>query len=366
MAQRSPNFSTLGPTERRIRNFPLHSQALTAVPLGSARLMDQLEDRILSHEKTTAALVEHAFRIKEDIVSTLHHMQHKGGGDRLARQLLEEHIRNITAIVRQLNRDIEALQEQIRVRDNLSYGTNSTLKSLEMRQLSGLGDLRGRVSRCDAGLARVSAEHKVTYERLQSLSKEQQATKLVLESKIKETEIQLQGSSHSLPLAPCQISHLLSRIEQSVMQQDAKLKLAYKESNQQLHLLEAKLQDAIDHLTSQISSARSQMEQEQERFEKKLLEKIDQLFLAIKEKSETDSRALEVQLSEIHGKLQKMEAGQKCAAQEPEVNQAEDRMSVQLSKLQSDFTEDIKEVKAEDSAPSTRALDPCSRSWNRK
>ncbi|XP_026537826.1 protein FAM81A [Notechis scutatus] len=255
MAQRSPNFSTLGPTERRIRNFPLHSQALTAVPLGSARLMDQLEDRILSHEKTTAALVEHAFRIKEDIVSTLHHMQHKGGGDRLARQLLEEHIRNITAIVRQLNRDIETLQEQIRVRDNLSYGTNSTLKSLEMRQLSGLGDLRGRVSRCDAGLARVSAEHKVTYERLQSLSKEQQATKLVLESKIKETEIQ-----------------------------------------------------------------------------------------------EMDSRALEGQLSEIHGKLQKMEAGQKCAAQEPEANQAEDRMSVQLSKLQSDFTEDIKEVKAEVSA----------------
>lgn len=41
----------------------------------------------------------------------------------------------------------QALQEQIRVRDNLSYGTNSTLKSLEMRQLSGLGDLRGRVSR---------------------------------------------------------------------------------------------------------------------------------------------------------------------------------------------------------------------------
>ncbi|XP_032088571.1 protein FAM81A isoform X1 [Thamnophis elegans] len=336
MAQRSPNFSTLGPTERRIRNFPLHSQALTAVPLGSARLMDQLEDRILSHEKTTAALVEHAFRIKEDIVSTLHRMQNKGGGDRLARQLLEEHIRNITAIVRQLNRDIEALQEQIRVRDNLSYGTNSTLKSLEMRQLSGLGDLRGRVSRCDAGLARVSAEHKVTYERLQSLSKEQQATKMILESKIKETEIQ--------------ISHLLSRIEQSVMQQDAKLKLAYKESNQQLHLLEAKLQDAIEHLTSQISSARSQMEQEQERFEKKFLEKIDHLFLAIKEKSEVDSRALETQLSEIHGKLQKMEAGQKGSAQEQEANPAEDRMTVQLSKLQSDFTEDIKEVKAEVSA----------------
>ncbi|XP_042327334.1 protein FAM81A isoform X2 [Sceloporus undulatus] len=333
MAQRSPVFTTLGPTERRIRNIPLHSQALTAVPLGSARLMDQLEDRILSHEKTTAALVEHAFRIKEDIVCTLHRMQNKGGGDRLARQLLEEHIRNITAIVRQLNRDIEMLQEQIRVRDNLSYGTNSTLKSLEMRQLSGLGDLRGRVSRCDAGLARLSAEHKVTYERLQNLSKDQQATKLILESKIKEAEIQ--------------ISHLLNRIETSIMQQEAKLKVTYKESNQQLHLLDTKLQDAIDYLSTQIASTRNWVEQEHKRFEKAFMEKIDQLSLAIKEKSEMDGRALEVQFGEIHGKLDKMEDMQKMAAEEHGAKQGEDRFDIQLTKLQMNINEDIKEVKAE-------------------
>jgi len=37
-----------------------------------------------------------------------------------------------------------------------------------------------------------------------------------------------------------QISHLLSRVEQSIMQQEAKLKIAYKESNQQVHLLDTK------------------------------------------------------------------------------------------------------------------------------
>ncbi|KAJ7311307.1 hypothetical protein JRQ81_006923 [Phrynocephalus forsythii] len=335
MAQRSPVFTTLGPTERRIRNIPLHSQALTAVPLGSARLMDQLEDRILSHEKTTAALVEHAFRIKEDIVCTLHRMQNKGGGDRLARQLLEEHIRNITAIVRQLNRDIEVLQEQIRVRDNLSYGTNSTLKSLEMRQLSGLGDLRNRVARCDAGLARLSAEHKVTYERLQNLSKDQQASKLILESKIKEAEIQ--------------ISHLLNRIETSIIQQEAKLKLTYKESNQQLHLLDTKLQEAIDYLSNQISSTRNWMEREHERFEKEFMEKIDQLSMAIKEKSEMDGRALEMQFREIHGKLGQLEGVQKGATGPggQEGRPAEERLSLQLGRLQREMNEDVKEVKAE-------------------
>lgn len=46
-------------------------------------------------------------------------------------------------------------------------------------------------NRCDAGLARLSAEHKITYERLQSLSKDQHTSKLILESKIKEAEIQV-------------------------------------------------------------------------------------------------------------------------------------------------------------------------------
>ena len=87
--------------------MPRHSQSLTMAPYSSVRLVEQLEDRILCHEKTTAALVEHAFRIKDDIVSSLQKMQNKGGGDRLARLFLEEHIRNITAIVKQLNRDIE-------------------------------------------------------------------------------------------------------------------------------------------------------------------------------------------------------------------------------------------------------------------
>lgn len=100
------NLSHKTPSRRRVRTMPRHSQSLTMAPY-SVNLMEQLEDRILCHEKTTAALVEHAFRIKDDIVNSLQKMQNKGGGDRLARLFLEEHIRNITAIVKQLNRDIE-------------------------------------------------------------------------------------------------------------------------------------------------------------------------------------------------------------------------------------------------------------------
>lgn len=89
-------------------------------------------------------------------------MQNKGGGDRLARLFLEEHIRSVTAIVKQLSRDMEVLREQIRARDNISYGTNSALKPLEMRQLFGLGNLQGRTARCDASTARLQSSGRPT------------------------------------------------------------------------------------------------------------------------------------------------------------------------------------------------------------
>lgn len=103
--------------------MPRHSQSLTMAPYSSVSLVEQLEDRILCHEKTTAALVEHAFRIKDDIVNSLQKMQNKGGGDRLARLFLEEHIRNITAIVKQLNRDIEV--RCVTIRWAMSLSTSS-------------------------------------------------------------------------------------------------------------------------------------------------------------------------------------------------------------------------------------------------
>lgn len=202
-----------------------------------------------------------------------------------------------------------------------------------MRQLSGLGDLRGRVARCDAGLARLSAEHKITYERLQSLTKDQHTSKLILESKIKETEIQ--------------VSHLLSRVEQAVAQQEAKLKLAYKESAQQLHLLDTKLKNAIEELSSQILSARSWLEQEHERIEKELVQKLDQLSLTFKENTEMSERATEMKFNQMSEKINKIEEIQKISMEAHETQQTEEKINIRIGKLQNEINEDIKEMKAE-------------------
>ncbi|XP_049629644.1 protein FAM81A isoform X1 [Suncus etruscus] len=331
MAQRNTAFPSLVAKERRVRTMPRHSQSLTMAPY-SVSLVEQLEDRILCHEKTTAALVEHAFRIKDDIVSSLQKMQNKGGGDRLARLFLEEHIRNITAIVKQLNRDIEVLQEQIRARDNISYGTNSALKTLEMRQLSGLGDLRGRVARCDASIARLSAEHKTTYEGLQHLNKEQQAAKLILETKIKDAE--------------GQISQLLNRVDVSISEQSTKLKMSHRDSSHQLQLLDTKFKGTIEDLSNQILSARNWLQQEQERIEKELLQKINQLSLVVQENSGANERDMEMKLSQMSARLDKIEESQKKTMDVQRAKQ-EEKVHGRISKLELQMNKDMKEMKAE-------------------
>ncbi|XP_019513070.1 PREDICTED: protein FAM81A [Hipposideros armiger] len=419
---------------RRVRTMPRHSQSLTMAPYSSVSLVEQLEDRILCHEKTTAALVEHAFRIKDDIVNSLQKMQNKGGGDRLARLFLEEHIRNITAIVKQLNRDIEVLQEQIRARDNISYGTNSALKTLELRQLSGLGDLRGRVARCDASIARLSAEHKTTYEGLQHLNKEQQAAKLILETKIKDAEgqgsetitpsdprahppaspnykVQLvalpdQGvwpvtsrNSGTQPAAcsiveyslrPCLIMnpslqpclHLESSQWQHLAGEQSLGPHLIKYSceaqpvalpNRGIHpaappfqgiqpattpnqrivlhltcrLSHFRFKGTIEELSNQILSARKWLQQEQERIEKELLQKIDQLSLVVKENNGASERDMEKKLSQMSARLDKLEESQKKHVEVQRTKQEEEKVHGRISKLELRMSADMKDIKAE-------------------
>ncbi|KAK7832728.1 hypothetical protein U0070_026924 [Myodes glareolus] len=296
--------------------MPRHSQSLTMAPYSSVSLVEQLEDRILCHEKTTAALVEHAFRIKDDIVSSLQKMQNKGGGDRLARLFLEEHIRNITAIVKQLNRDIEDI---------------AIASSPDSQELHSHPSIKQPT--CDASIARLSAEHKTTYESLQHLNKEQQAAKLVLETKIKDAE--------------GQISQLLSRVDLSISEQSTKLKMSHRDSNHQLQLLDTKFKGTVEELSNQILSARSWLQQEQERIEKELLQKIEHLSLIVKENSGASERDMERKLSQMSARLDKIEESQKKNVEGPRTKPEEEKVHGRISKLELQMSEDMKEMKAE-------------------
>lgn len=69
--------------------------------------MNSLEDRLSNQERTTAVLLDQAFRIKDGIVSYLQRNKGFQQGEAVALQLLENHIQTITSIVKKLSHDIE-------------------------------------------------------------------------------------------------------------------------------------------------------------------------------------------------------------------------------------------------------------------
>lgn len=68
---------------------------------------DVLEDRLAAQELRTRALLDRALRIKQDIVEALNYTQGTWQNEKQARELLQEHIKAITAVVKQLHRDLE-------------------------------------------------------------------------------------------------------------------------------------------------------------------------------------------------------------------------------------------------------------------
>ncbi|XP_006775649.1 PREDICTED: protein FAM81B, partial [Myotis davidii] len=61
-------------------------------------------------------------------------------------------------INRNFDSNLQILEDQIRARDQAATGTNFAVQELNSRHLQGVGDLRGRVARCDASIVKLSGD----------------------------------------------------------------------------------------------------------------------------------------------------------------------------------------------------------------
>ncbi|GCC20242.1 hypothetical protein chiPu_0018822 [Chiloscyllium punctatum] len=206
--------------------------------------------------------MDRGWNIKDDIDSEIQPVQNKAEGETYARQLLEGHIKYITTVVKQLSNEIEVLQEQIRTQDYAIPRSNTVMKSLELHHPNGIGELRGRVARCDASIAKLTADMISVYEGIQNLSQEQQRAKLTLEAKIKDIE----GQNFYRELR----NLLESKKERSSLLGDRKVNsptywilgfsAIYDSIGSLKHILEAKMKQDKDKLQKQIHQIKQMMD----------------------------------------------------------------------------------------------------------
>ncbi|KAM6328896.1 protein FAM81B [Alca torda] len=229
-----------------------------------------LEERLSSQERTTALLVHQAFRIKDDIASYLQGSNGYQHGETAARRLLESHIHTITSIVKKLSQDIEVLERQIRTRDGAAVETNFAVRSLDHKYIQGLGDLRGRVARCEASIAKLSGDISIIRREAQKTDKEIYSLRSALKNCVGDFEKK--------------VMQLLGKIETSSSDQSSNLKTVQGDQQHQLQLLDFKLTSILSDFRDQIQTHQKWTEVQLTRSEADQAQHRHQLLNSVKER----------------------------------------------------------------------------------
>ncbi|KAK3098260.1 hypothetical protein FSP39_017666 [Pinctada imbricata] len=261
---------------------------------GPSRL-DILEERLTQQERNTQAMLDRAFKIKEDVIDSLNFTHGTWQDEKHARNMLQEHIRTITAVVNKLNSDIAQIDDQIRQRDNVSMGTNNAVKNLEVHHVASLTDLRGRIVRCDTSISKLSSEIRGVAEGLKQVSQTQTDLQGRLMERIHEMEAKLVSIAN----------------HQDRNSNEQKLKLQHLEGDtgQQMASLDTRTRSLVDDLKNNLAIIQSHSDAEREKLEAKLMSTLEKISGA----KDSLIEKLERKLDENHfisdQRIQKIEEG---------------------------------------------------------
>ncbi|KAH3842351.1 protein FAM81A-like [Dreissena polymorpha] len=223
--------------------------------------LDLLEDRIAQQEKNTQSVIERAFKTKEDVIESLNFTHGTWQEEKHARNMLQEHIRTITAVVNRLNNDIASLEETIRARDSAAVGTNTAVKNLEVHHVATLTDLRGRIVRCDTSIGKLSQEIRQCFEAVKQVGQGQSDQQNRLLDRIHEME--------------SKIVSLSGNVERNSSEQKMKVQHLESDSSQQMAQLDSRTRQIIDDLKNSITTYQQHADVEREKLEEKLFSLVE-------------------------------------------------------------------------------------------
>ncbi|XP_030273075.1 protein FAM81B isoform X2 [Sparus aurata] len=278
-----------------------------------------------SQEGTLAVLLEQAFRIKEEVAAGLQSTHGSIQVEALSRKLLENHILTITRIVKQLNVDIQALERQIAQRDSITSGTTMAVQSLDQKNMAFIGDLRGRVARCDASIAKLSAD--VSSGGLQLIGLQQEVAELrsAVDARLKELEVKLYYD--------------LGRLEASLSELSKGQSSSMSDLNAQVKLLEAKMSDGLKEAKEQTESLRKWTEQQITSSVQRCTQQRDKMLEAASRLADRLG-ALEARVEKFETQLDR--AGR---SQADELKRSETKLNKRITSAQSSLDQELQLLK---------------------
>ncbi|NWU71921.1 FA81B protein, partial [Pterocles burchelli] len=291
-----------------------------------------LEKRLSSQERTTA-LLHQAFRIKDDILSYIQGSKGYQHGEMDAWQLLENHIQTIMSIVKKLSQDIEVLERQIRTRDGAAAETNLAVQSLDHRYIQGVGDLRGRVARCEASIAKLSEDIVIIRCEVQKTDKEIYGLHSALKNCVSDFEKK--------------VMQLLGKIETSNTDHSSNLKTVKGDQHHKLQLLDLKLTSILNHFREQIQTHWKWTEAQLTRSEEDQAQHRHQLLTSVKERLERAEKRGEEKLLLLSLKQEQMDKPQKYKKQLNQMKSDEKNLHARITRFERRIWKELEEIQNE-------------------
>ncbi|XP_055741992.1 protein FAM81B [Salvelinus fontinalis] len=142
----------------------------------------------------------------------------------------------------------EVLKSQIAQRDSVTSGTSFAMQSLDHKNLAGFGDLRGRVARCDASIAKLSGDVSDRAHEIARLQQELSEVKSGLGERLREMDIKL--------------SQAVSRLEVLLVEQTHDQRNSWTDLRSQIKLLEDKSSGVVRETREDTDRLRTWTEQQ--------------------------------------------------------------------------------------------------------
>ncbi|NWX22533.1 FA81B protein, partial [Aegotheles bennettii] len=292
-----------------------------------------LEERLSNQERTTAFLLHQAFRIKDDIVSYIQGSKGYQHREASAQWLLENHIQTIMSIIKKLCQDIEVLERHIIRRDGATVETNFAVQSLDHKYIQGLGDLRGRVARCEASIAKLSADISRINHEAQKTDKEIYGLHSDLKNCVSNFEKK--------------VMQLLGKIETSNSDQSSNLKTVQGDQHHELQLLDFKLTSVLSDFRDQIQTHRKWTEAQLTRAEEDRTQHRQQLLNSVKEKLEKAEKRVEEKLLLLSLKIEEMDKPQKYGKQLNQMKSDGKNLHARITRFERQIWKELEEIQNE-------------------
>ncbi|NWH16744.1 FA81B protein, partial [Grus americana] len=292
-----------------------------------------LEEWLSRQERTTAFLLHQAFQNKDDIISSLQGRKGYQHRETSAQRLLENHVQTITSIVKKLGQDIEVLERQIRIRDGATVETNFAVQSLDHKYIQGLGDLRGRVARCEASIAKLSGDISIIRHEAQKTDKEIYGLHSALKNCVSDFEKK--------------VMQLLGKIETSNSDHSSNLKTVQGDQHHELQLLDFKLTSILSDFKDQIQTHRKWTEVQLTRTEDDEAQHRHQLLNSVKERLERAEKRVEEKLLLLSLKLEQMDKPQKYEKQLSQMKTDEKNLHARITRFERQIWKELEEIQNE-------------------